>query len=122
MRLAVTSDRMNPAQITDYVDRFLKDRITTTDGVASVYIYGERRAAIRVWLDRQALAAHDLTVADVEAALNRNNVELPAGKLESHTRLFTVRLNSRLHTADQFRNIVVKQEVTMPSGWARWLM
>ena len=114
MRLAVTSDRMNPAQITDYVDRLLKDRISTVDGVASVYIYGERRAAIRVWLDRQSLAAHDLTVADIEAALKRNNVELPAGELESHTRLFTVRLNSRLHTADQFRNIVVKQEGGYP--------
>jgi len=109
MRLAVTSDRMSPAEMTDYIDRFLKDRLTTTDGVASVRIYGERRAAIRVWLDRRALAARDMTVADVASALTRNNVELPAGELESRTRLFTVRLNSRLHTVEQFRNIVIKQ-------------
>ncbi len=109
MRLAVTSDSMTPAEMTDYVDRFLKDRLTTIDGVASVSIYGERRAAIRVWLDRRALAARDMTVADVQSALTRNNVELPAGELESRTRLFTVRLNSRLHTVEQFRNIVIKQ-------------
>jgi multidrug efflux pump len=108
MRLAVTSTRMSPAEITDYIDRFLKDRITTIDGVATVDIYGERRSAVRVWLDRRAMAARNLTVADVEAALQRNNVELPSGEIESRTRQFTVRLNSRLSTVEQFRDVVLK--------------
>jgi len=109
MRLAVTSTRMDPAEVTDYIDRFIKDRITTIEGVATVNIYGERRSAVRIWLDRRAMAARNLTVADVEAALQRNNVELPAGEIESRTRLFTVRLNSRLSTVEQFRDIVLRK-------------
>ena len=114
MRLAVTSDRMTPAEITDYVERFLVDRIATIDGVASVEIYGERRYAIRVWLDRRALAARNLTVTEVEAALRRNNVELPAGEIESLQRQLTVRLDSRLSRADEFRNIVIERVAGYP--------
>ncbi len=109
MRLAVTSTRMDPAEVTDYIDRFIKDRITTIEGVATVDIYGERRSAVRIWLDRRAMAARNLTVADVDAALRRSNVELPAGEIESRTRLFTVRLNSRLSTVEQFRDIVLRK-------------
>ena len=114
MRLAVTSSRMDPAQVTDYIDRFIKDRITTIEGVANVDIYGERRGAVRIWLDRRAMAARNLTVDDVEAALERNNVELPAGEIESRTRLFTVRLNSRLTSVEQFRDIVLKKTDSYP--------
>jgi multidrug efflux pump len=109
MRLAVYSDRMTPSEVTDYLERFIVDRITTIDGVANVRVYGERRAAIRIWLDRGRLAAHNLTVADVEAALRNNNVELPAGEVESNTRLFTVRLDSRLSTPEQFSEILLKE-------------
>ena len=114
MRLAVTSDRMNGSEMTDYIERFIKDRITTIDGVATVDIYGERRAAMRIWLDRRAMAARNLTVADVSAALQRNNVELPAGEIESRTRQFAVRLNSRLTNEEQFRNIVLRQDDGFP--------
>ncbi len=109
LRLAVTSDRMSPAEITDYVERFLVDRIATVDGVASVEIYGERRFAVRIWLDRRAMAARNLTVADIESALRRNNVELPAGDIESVQRQLTVRLESRLSKVDEFRNIVIER-------------
>lgn len=107
MRLTVSSTRMTPAEISDYVDRFIVDRFATLDGVASVDVYGERRIAIRIWLDRRALAARNLTVSDIEQALRRNNVELPAGEIESRFRQMTVRLDSRLTTVEQFRNIVV---------------
>ena len=95
MRIAVTSDRMSPAEITDFVERYLVDRLATLDGVAQVNVYGERRYAIRIWLDRRAMAARNLTVDDVESALQRNNVELPAGELKSTLRQFTVRTDSR---------------------------
>jgi multidrug efflux pump len=114
MRLAVTSDRMDPTDITDYVERYVVDRFATLNGVSSVEIYGERRQAIRIWLDRRALAARNLTVADIESALRRNNVELPSGEIESATRLFTVRLDSRLTEVDQFRRIVVDQVAGYP--------
>ena len=114
MRLAVTSGRMSPAEVTDYIDRFIKDRITTIDGVATVNIYGERRPAIRIWLDRRAMAARNVTVADVDAALRRANVELPAGELESGTRLFSIRLDSRLSSVEQFRRVVIRREAGYP--------
>ncbi len=107
MRLAITSDRLSAAEITDYAQRFIVDRLATLDGVAQVDIFGERRYAIRIWLDRRAMAARNLTVEDVEAALRRNNVELPAGDLESDTREFTIRTVSRLSKAEEFEAIVV---------------
>ncbi len=107
MRLAVTSERMAPAEITDYIDRFLIDRLATLQGVASIDIRGERRYAIRIWLDRRALAARNLTVADIETAMRRNNVELPAGEIVSRHRMLDVRLDSRLRNVEAFRNVVV---------------
>jgi multidrug efflux pump len=107
LRIGVVSDRMTPSEITDYIERFLVDRLATLDGVANVEINGQRRFAIRIWLDRRAMAARNLTVADIEGALRRNNLELPAGEVESLTRELSVRLDSRLQDVDAFRRIVV---------------
>ena len=109
MRIGIASDRLTPAEITDYVERFIVDRLATLEGVAQVEIFGQRRYAIRIWLDRRAMAARNLTVDDIEAALRRNNVELPAGELRSTTRQFTVRAQSRLSTVEQFRQIVIER-------------
>ncbi len=114
MRLAVTSDRMTTAEITDYIDRFIADRIATVDGVADLNIYGERPFAVRIWLDRRALAARKLTVADVETALRRNNLELPAGEVKSQDRQLTVRLNSRLSSIEDFRDVVLDRVAGFP--------
>jgi multidrug efflux pump len=109
IRVSLTSDRMPPAEITDYVERFVVDRLSTLDGVSQVEIFGERRYAIRIWLDRRAMAARQLTVDDVEEALRRNNVELPAGELKSTMRQFTVRAQSRLVGVEQFENIMLER-------------
>ncbi len=109
MRIAITSDRMTPAEITDFAERFIVDRLATLDGVAQVQVYGERRYAIRIWLDRRAMAARNLTVDDVESALERNNVELPAGELKSTLRQFIVRTDTRLSTPKQFADIVLER-------------
>ena len=109
MRIAITSNRMTPAEITDFAERFIVDRIATLDGVAQVQLYGERRYAIRIWLDRRAMAARNLTVDDVESALERNNVELPAGELKSTLRQFIVRSDTRLSTPKEFANIVLER-------------
>ncbi len=114
MRIAITSDRMSGAEITDYAQRFIVDRLATLDGVAQVDIFGERRFAIRIWLDRRAMAAHNLTIADIEAALRRNNVELPAGELKSASRQFTVRTDSRLTNVSEFGRIVVDSVAGYP--------
>lgn len=107
MRLAVASDAHSPEAITDYVERFIVDRLATLDGVASIDVRGARRYAIRIWLDRRELAARRLTVADVEAAIRRNNVELPAGEITSSQRMLNIRLDGRLATVDDFKAIVL---------------
>ncbi|MDT8326118.1 MAG: efflux RND transporter permease subunit [Roseovarius sp.] len=114
MRLAIISDRMTTAEITDYIDRFVVDRIATLDGVANVDIYGARPFAVRIWIDRRALAARNLAVSDVEAALRRNNIELPAGEVESYNRQLSVRLNSRMSSIEDFRDIVLDRVAGYP--------
>ena len=110
MWVTLRSDVWDSAELTDYADRVLVDRLSVLDGVADVRIGGERRYAIRVWLDRDRLAARDITVAEVERALRANNVELPAGSVDSSTRNFTVRAEGRLSDVAQFRNLVVRRD------------
>lgn len=109
MRIGVVSDRMSPSELTDYAERFIVDRLTTLDGVATVDIFGDRRFAVRIWLDRQAMAARNLTVGDVELALRQNNVELPAGELESESRQFQIRTISRLDDIESFKSLVISR-------------
>src|SRR5918995_302757 len=96
--LAFSSDTMSMLDLTDYAERNIVDRMSTVPGVASVGIQGGRRASMRVWINRQALAARQLTVTDIEDALRRENVELPAGRLESRTREFSLRTMVGLET------------------------
>jgi len=107
MYLNLTSDRMDGLEITDYANRYLTDRFSTVPGVARVRISGERQIAMRVWLDREALAARGLTVVDVERALRAENVELPAGRLESDSREFTLRADTGYRTPEDFGLLVV---------------
>jgi len=106
--MAITSSRHTNAEITDYLERVINDRLATLEGVAGLNIYGKRRLAIRIWLDRKAMAARRVTVRDVELALQQNNVELPAGDLKSVTRQLSVRLDTRLTSVAEFDNIVVR--------------
>lgn len=107
MFLNLQSDRMNGMEITDFADRYMVDRFSTVSGVARVRISGARRYAMRIWLDREALAARALTVSDVESALRAENVELPAGRLESRAREFTLRTDTGFADADDFRSLVI---------------
>ncbi len=100
---------MTMPELTDYAQRYLVDRFAVVDGVARVRIGGEQRYAMRIWLDRQALAARDLTVNDVETALRSENIELPAGSIESLERQFTLRMARSYKTVDQFSQLVVKR-------------
>lgn len=110
MWIALTSPEWDAIQLSDYADRFLVDRLSVVEGVASVMIGGERRPAMRIWLDRRAMAARAITVQDIENALNAQNVELPSGRIESTQREFTVRTESSLVTPDQFRAVVIKEK------------
>ncbi|MBE0529969.1 MAG: efflux RND transporter permease subunit [Rhodospirillales bacterium] len=108
INIALTSDRHMPVEISDYADRYMRDRLQNLPGVSEVRIFGERRYAMRIWIDRIRLAAYDLTVQDVEAALRDQNVEVPSGRIESVDREFTVLSRTGLTTPEQFRRIVVK--------------
>jgi len=110
MWITLLSDVWDSAELSDFADRVLADRLSVLDGVADVRIGGERRYAIRVWLDRERLAARNITVAEVERALRDNNVELPAGQVDSSTRNFTVRAEGRLSSVEEFRNLVVRRD------------
>ncbi len=108
--IAVASENMNGLALTDYSERFLVDRLSAVPGVARVMVGGGRRTAMRIWLDPEALAARRLTVQDVEAALRRQNVELPSGRIESVSREVAVRTESALRSAEEFRALIVKQD------------
>jgi multidrug efflux pump len=105
--IGLFSKQRNMSDLTDYANRYLVDRISVVPGVATVQIFGDQTYAMRVWLDRRALAARQLTVDDIETALRNENVELPAGRLESQQREFTLRTDTGLHTAEDFRNLVI---------------
>jgi multidrug efflux pump len=107
MWLNLVSDRMTVPELTDYAQRYLVDRFSVLDGVARVFVGGQQRYAMRIWLDRKELAARQLTVNDVENALRANNVELPAGEVESVRRRFTVRVDRQFESADDFRRLVI---------------
>ncbi|MEL4246955.1 efflux RND transporter permease subunit [Shewanella xiamenensis] len=109
MWLNLVSDQMTTLELTDYTRRYLSDRLSVVDGVSMIRIGGGKVYAMRIWLDRQALASRSLTVADVEAALRAENVELPAGSLESKERHFTVRLERSYRSAEDFANLVIAQ-------------
>jgi multidrug efflux pump len=107
--LSFTSDRMSSLDITDYVDRYVIDRLKNLAGVADVVIYGERRFAMRIWVDRERLAAYNLTVQDIEDALRQQNVEIPSGRIESTDREFNVLSRTGLTTPQEFEQIIVKR-------------
>ncbi|MBY0224909.1 MAG: efflux RND transporter permease subunit [Hyphomicrobium sp.] len=108
MFLVFTSPQLSALEISDYIDRFIVNRLKNLTGVADVQIYGERRYAMRIWIDRERLAAYNLTVQDVEAALRAQNAEIPSGRIESQDREFSVLSKTGLTKPEEFRNIVVK--------------
>lgn len=105
------SDNLSVLELTDYAERFIVDRLSTVDGVARVRLGGGRQYAMKVWLDRNAMAARDITVADVERVIRSENVELPAGEVESISRDFEVRVARTFLTEDDFANVTVKQGI-----------
>lgn len=107
--LNLSGEGYSVPELTDYAERYLVDRFSILDGVARVRVGGAQSFAMRIWLDRKALAARGLTAQDVETALRSGNVELPAGTLESRDLQFTVRLQRAFFTADDFANLVVKR-------------
>ena len=106
--MAFSSETQSQLQINDLINRVVKSRLQTVTGVADVRIFGERKYAMRVWLDTDKLASYRLTTQDVEDAIRRSNLELPAGRIESQQREFSVTSQTDLVRPGQFGDIVVK--------------
>jgi multidrug efflux pump len=108
--LALSGENYDLLQLSDLGDRLVKSRLQTLPGVGQARIFGERRFSMRVWLSASELAARGLTVQDVEQAIQSRNVEVPAGRIESERREFTVRSLGELKTPEEFGNLVVSNE------------
>ncbi|MDQ3278978.1 MAG: efflux RND transporter permease subunit, partial [Bacteroidota bacterium] len=106
--MTVQSNTRNQLQVTEYANNFLVERLQTIAGVSGIQIWGEKRYAMRIWFDPQKLSAYSLTPADVQAALMRQNVELPSGKISGSNTELIVRTFGQLNTEEEFNNIIVK--------------
>ncbi len=107
--LNMRSTVMDTMELTDYADRYVVDRLSSLDGVARVQLGGGQRYAMRIWLDREAMAARDITTSDVEVALRTQNVELPAGRIESETRDFTLRVERGYRRPEDFARMPLRK-------------
>ncbi len=107
MWVAIYSDKTRPLELTDYAERYIKDRLQSLPGVAYIRVFGAHYN-MRLWLDPERLAAYGMTPGDVEDALTRQNVEIPAGRIESAQREFTVTSQTDLRTEAQFNDLILR--------------
>lgn len=106
--MTVQSSTKNQLQLTEYANNVLVERLQTIPGVSSIQVWGEKKYAMRIWLDPSRLSAYSLTALDVQQALNRENVELPSGKISGNSTELTVRTFGRLYTEEDFSNVIIK--------------
>ncbi|QEW06293.1 efflux RND transporter permease subunit [Nitrincola iocasae] len=108
--IALSSDVHDPMEVTDFAQRRVRDPLQTVSGVASVRMGGERRYAMRLWLDPDKMAAYEVIPQDIEAALSAQNIELPAGRIESKDREFTILAQTDLNDTEEFEQIIIRQD------------
>jgi multidrug efflux pump len=107
MYVDLSSEVRSVMDLTDLADRTIVDRLSVINGVATVRINGGRRQAMRIWLDRSAMAARGITVQDIESALRSENIELPAGRIESTEREFSLRTDTGLKSPEEFSTLIL---------------
>jgi multidrug efflux pump len=108
--IALNSDRLSTLELTTLAENQIKDRLQTLGGVSSVVIGGEKRFAMRLWLDSEKMAARQVTVLDVEAALKRQNVELPSGRVESSDRSMSIETLGEMKTAPEYNDLIIRND------------
>ncbi|HEY9533619.1 MAG TPA: efflux RND transporter permease subunit, partial [Mucilaginibacter sp.] len=108
--LSVTSDKRNIMQVNDYAENVLQEGLQTIPGVSSIGIHGQRQYAMRLWIDPAKLSALGLAATDISDALNKENVELPAGKIEGNNTELIVRAMGKMSTEDEFNNLIIRAD------------
>ena len=109
MWIGFSSNQLSSIQLNDYLDRNIVDRLSILPGVASIIIGGERKYAIRIWLNPDKMSARNITVKDILTAINKENIEKPAGRLDSQERELDLQVSSKIQTIDEFKSIVLKK-------------
>lgn len=110
--MTVQSHTRNPLELTEYATNVLVERLETIPGVSSIRVWGEKRYAMRIWLDPAKLSAYSLTPLDVQTALAREHIELPSGKISGTATELTVRTFGRLYTEEDFNNVIIRSSST----------
>ncbi|MDR0581066.1 MAG: efflux RND transporter permease subunit [Holosporaceae bacterium] len=110
MIISISNPNMSKIELSDYADRYITDRFSVLEGVASVDLMGQYEQSMRIWLNREEMAARGVTVDDVENALNTENVEYPAGRVESKEKEFPITLRRQYDTPEDFKRIVVSSD------------
>lgn len=112
MLLAVQSPSKSLLELSDYAENVLQQQLQTVDEVSTIYIFGQKRSAMRVWLNTDKMSAYNVAFSDIRTALNTENIELPPGKIYGDNTDLTVRVLGRLTTEEQFRNLIIRQNNT----------
>ena len=107
--LIAQSTNMNGIELSDYAENVLQEKLQTIPGVSAVFIYGQQKPAMRLWLDPGKMAAYNLTASDVDAALVKENVEMPGGKIRGNSTELIVKTYGRLETEEDFNNLILRQ-------------
>ncbi len=107
LSMTVQSDTRDPMQLTEYAENVLQERLQTIPGVSNINIWGQKRYAMRLWLDPLKMAGYGITFSDIQQALSKQNVELPSGKLAGSATELSVRTYGRLFTEEEFNNLII---------------
>lgn len=108
LAMTVQSNTRNQLEVTEYANNNLLERLQTIPGVSGISIWGQKRYAMRIWFNTTKLSAYNITFTDVQAALTRENVELPSGKIAGDATELTVRTFGKINTEEEFRNVIIK--------------
>jgi multidrug efflux pump len=108
--LSMESEKRGILEVSDYADRVVRERMETIPGVSSIRIFGEKRYSMRLWMDPVKMAVHQVTPQDVQDALDRENVDLPSGRIEGSSNELTLRTLGRLSTPQQFESLIIRRE------------
>jgi len=108
--IGMNSARFTPLELTTLAEKQIKNRLQTVKGVSSIIIGGEQRFAMRLWLDAEKMAAHQVTVLDVDRALKQQNVELPSGRVENLQREMTIQTRGEMKSPEEFNQLVIRNE------------